>query len=123
MTFSDLTLLNPPYDPTEHRNTIYIGRKHKVRCNLCTEEKMFSRTNAHIYPHRVCHPDVDSPGQCERDQTDIARPELMQDDGAAAMPPPHDRSSSYSLSSVPACDTAVNYVRTHPTGFGHGPAG
>lgn len=60
------TVFSRPYDLTRHEDTIHNGRKQKVRCNLCTEEKTFSRADALTRHYRVCHPDVDLPGKRHR---------------------------------------------------------
>jgi hypothetical protein len=52
-----------PYDLTRHEDTIHNARKQKVRCELCTEEKTFSRADALARHFRVCHPEVDLPGK------------------------------------------------------------
>lgn len=54
------------YDLTRHEDTIHNGRKQKVRCHLCTEEKTFSRNDALTRHMRVVHPDVDFPGKSRR---------------------------------------------------------
>lgn len=55
-----------PYDLTRHEDTIHNGRKQKVRCHLCEEEKTFSRNDALTRHMRVVHPDVDFPGKHRR---------------------------------------------------------
>lgn len=55
-----------PYDLTRHEDTIHNARKQKVRCDLCTEEKLFSRADALTRHYRVCHPDVEPPGKHKR---------------------------------------------------------
>jgi len=55
-----------PYDLTRHEDTIHNARKQKVRCDLCTEEKLFSRADALTRHYRVCHPDVELPGKHRR---------------------------------------------------------
>jgi hypothetical protein len=55
-----------PYDLTRHEDTIHNARKQKVRCDLCTEEKLFSRADALTRHYRVCHPDVEVPGKHRR---------------------------------------------------------
>jgi hypothetical protein len=40
------TVFSRPYDLTRHEDTIHNGRKQKVRCALCVEEKTFSRNDA-----------------------------------------------------------------------------
>lgn len=52
-----------PYDLTRHEDTIHNARKQKVRCDLCTEEKTFSRADALTRHYRVCHPEVEVPGK------------------------------------------------------------
>ncbi|RDA89805.1 hypothetical protein CP533_4942 [Ophiocordyceps camponoti-saundersi (nom. inval.)] len=56
------TIFSRPYDLTRHEDTIHNARKQKVRCDLCTEEKTFSRADALTRHYRVCHPDIDLPG-------------------------------------------------------------
>jgi hypothetical protein len=60
------TVFSRPYDLTRHEDTIHNARKKKVHCNLCTEEKSFSRADALTRHYRVCHPDVDFPGKNRR---------------------------------------------------------
>lgn len=60
------TVFSRPYDLTRHEDTIHNARKQKVRCNLCTEEKTFSRADALTRHYRVCHPDVELPGKHRR---------------------------------------------------------
>ncbi|CAI0650361.1 unnamed protein product [Colletotrichum noveboracense] len=60
------TIFSRPYDLTRHEDTIHNARKQKVRCNLCTEEKSFSRADALTRHYRVCHPDVEFPGKHRR---------------------------------------------------------
>ena len=60
------SVFSRPYDLTRHEDTIHNGRKHKVRCHLCTEEKTFSRNDALTRHMRVVHPDVDWPGKQKR---------------------------------------------------------
>ncbi|TLD28931.1 hypothetical protein PspLS_03116 [Pyricularia sp. CBS 133598] len=60
------TIFSRPYDLTRHEDTIHNGRKQKVRCDLCTEEKTFSRADALTRHYRVCHPDVEFPGKHRR---------------------------------------------------------
>ncbi|KAL2256807.1 hypothetical protein VTK26DRAFT_1101 [Humicola hyalothermophila] len=55
-----------PYDLTRHEDTIHNAHKPKVRCDLCTEEKTFSRADALTRHYRVCHPDVEFPGKHRR---------------------------------------------------------
>ncbi|KAI0484021.1 hypothetical protein GGR56DRAFT_4784 [Xylariaceae sp. FL0804] len=57
------TVFSRPYDLTRHEDTIHNARKQKVRCDLCTEEKTFSRADALTRHYRVCHPDVEFPGK------------------------------------------------------------
>jgi hypothetical protein len=54
------------YDLTRHEDTIHNVWKQKVRCNMCIEEKTFSRADALTRHYRVCHPDVDFPGKHRR---------------------------------------------------------
>ncbi|OAQ71162.2 26S proteasome regulatory subunit-like protein [Pochonia chlamydosporia 170] len=60
------TVFSRPYDLTRHEDTIHNARKQKVRCNLCTEEKTFSRADALTRHYRVCHPDMELPGKGRR---------------------------------------------------------
>ncbi|OLN92165.1 Transcriptional regulator RPN4 [Colletotrichum chlorophyti] len=60
------TVFSRPYDLTRHEDTIHNARKQKVRCNLCTEEKTFSRADALTRHYRVCHPDVEFQGKHRR---------------------------------------------------------
>lgn len=60
------TIFSRPYDLTRHEDTIHNARKQKVRCELCTEEKTFSRADALTRHFRVCHPDVEFPGKHRR---------------------------------------------------------
>ncbi|KAL1881964.1 hypothetical protein VTK73DRAFT_3293 [Phialemonium thermophilum] len=60
------TVFSRPYDLTRHEDTIHNARKQKVRCNLCTDEKTFSRADALTRHYRVCHPDVEFPGKHRR---------------------------------------------------------
>ena len=46
------------YDLTRHEDSIHNRHKKKPRCNLCTEEKTFSRADALTRHYRVCHPDL-----------------------------------------------------------------
>ncbi|KJZ78888.1 hypothetical protein HIM_01661 [Hirsutella minnesotensis 3608] len=60
------TVFSRPYDLTRHEDTIHNARKQKVRCDLCTEEKTFSRADALTRHYRVCHPDMELPGKHRR---------------------------------------------------------
>ncbi|CAH0017534.1 unnamed protein product [Clonostachys rhizophaga] len=60
------TIFSRPYDLTRHEDTIHNARKQKVRCDVCTEEKTFSRADALTRHYRVCHPDMDLPGKHRR---------------------------------------------------------
>lgn len=60
------TVFSRSYDLTRHEDTIHNGRKQKVRCRLCTEEKTFSRNDALTRHMRVVHPEVDFPGKKAR---------------------------------------------------------
>lgn len=64
------TVFSRPYDLTRHEDTIHNARKQKVRCQLCTEEKTFSRNDALTRHMRVVHPDVDFPGKTRRGKHD-----------------------------------------------------
>ncbi|CAK7567969.1 MAG: hypothetical protein SEPTF4163_005947 [Sporothrix epigloea] len=57
------TVFSRPYDLTRHEDTIHNGRKQKVRCSLCSEEKTFSRADALTRHFRVCHPEVEFAGK------------------------------------------------------------
>jgi len=60
------TEFSRPYDLTRHEDTIHNARKQKVRCDLCTEDKSFSRADALSRHYRVCHPEVEFPGKQRR---------------------------------------------------------
>jgi len=60
------SIFSRPYDLTRHEDTIHNGRKIKVRCHLCSEEKTFSRNDALTRHMRVVHPDVDWVGKQKR---------------------------------------------------------
>lgn len=60
------TIFSRSYDLTRHEDTIHNNRKQKVRCQLCTEDKTFSRNDALTRHMRVVHPDVDFPGKTRR---------------------------------------------------------
>ena len=60
------SVFSRPYDLTRHEDTIHNARKQKVRCQLCTEEKTFSRNDALTRHMRVVHPEVDFPGKIKR---------------------------------------------------------
>lgn len=60
------TVFSRPYDLTRHEDTIHNARKQKVRCDLCTDEKTFSRADALTRHYRVCHPDVEFQGKHRR---------------------------------------------------------
>lgn len=60
------SIFSRPYDLTRHEDTIHNARKMKVRCDLCTEEKSFSRADALTRHYRVCHPEVELPGKQRR---------------------------------------------------------
>jgi len=60
------SIFSRPYDLTRHEDTIHNGRKQKVRCHLCTEEKTFSRNDALTRHMRVVHPDVNWVGKQKR---------------------------------------------------------
>jgi hypothetical protein len=59
-------IFSRPYDLTRHEDTIHNARKQKVRCDLCTDEKTFSRADALTRHYRVCHPDVEFHGKHRR---------------------------------------------------------
>ncbi|KAK0626121.1 hypothetical protein B0T14DRAFT_423421 [Immersiella caudata] len=60
------TIFSRPYDLTRHEDTIHNARKQKVRCDLCTDEKTFSRADALTRHYRVCHPDIEFHGKQRR---------------------------------------------------------
>lgn len=64
------TNFSRPYDLTRHEDTIHNNRKVKLRCALCTEEKLFSRNDALTRHMRVVHPEVDFPGKHRRRRHD-----------------------------------------------------
>lgn len=49
------TLFSRPYDLTRHEFSIHNSKKEKFRCNLCSEDKLFSRMDALTRHRRVCH--------------------------------------------------------------------
>jgi uncharacterized Zn-finger protein len=49
------TVFSRPYDLTRHEDTIHNVRKEKVRCEICTDEKTFSRPDALVRHRRVKH--------------------------------------------------------------------
>jgi hypothetical protein len=55
-----------PYDLTRHEGTIHNPHKQKVRCDLCTDDKTFSRADALTRHYKVCHPDMELPGKHRR---------------------------------------------------------
>ncbi|SMR41806.1 unnamed protein product [Zymoseptoria tritici ST99CH_3D1] len=57
------TIFSRPYDLTRHEDTIHNGRKQKVRCPMCREEKTFSRNDALTRHMRVVHPEVEEFGK------------------------------------------------------------
>ena len=60
------SVFSRPYDLTRHEDTIHNARKQKVRCQLCTEEKTFSRGDALTRHMRVVHPEVEWPTKQRR---------------------------------------------------------
>lgn len=60
------TVFSRPYDLTRHEDTIHNARKQKVRCDVCQEEKTFSRADALTRHYRVCHPELPLPGKHRR---------------------------------------------------------
>jgi hypothetical protein len=60
------TNFSRPYDLTRHEDTIHNIRKLKLKCALCTEEKLFSRNDALTRHLRVVHPEVEFPGKHRR---------------------------------------------------------
>jgi hypothetical protein len=59
-------IFSRPYDLTRHEDTIHNARKKKVRCEICTDEKTFSRADALTRHFRVCHPDIPFNGGKQR---------------------------------------------------------
>lgn len=49
------TVFSRPYDLTRHEDTIHNAQKQKVRCEICTDEKTFSRPDALVRHRRVKH--------------------------------------------------------------------
>jgi hypothetical protein len=49
------TVFSRPYDLTRHEDTIHNSQKEKVRCEICTDEKTFSRPDALVRHRRVKH--------------------------------------------------------------------
>ena len=60
------SVFSRPYDLTRHEDTIHNMKKQKVKCQLCTDEKTFSRSDALTRHMRVVHPEVDFPGKIKR---------------------------------------------------------
>lgn len=60
------TIFSRPYDLTRHEDIIHNGRKPMWRCNVCLEDKPFSRENALTRHFRVCHPDLPRPRRADR---------------------------------------------------------
>lgn len=60
------TVFSRAYDLTRHEDTIHNSRKQKVRCQICMEEKTFSRRDALTRHMRVVHPDIDFPTKRSR---------------------------------------------------------
>ncbi|KAL8805141.1 MAG: hypothetical protein Q9182_002123 [Xanthomendoza sp. 2 TL-2023] len=59
-----MAVFSRSYDLTRHEDTIHnSSKRRKVRCQLCTEEKTFSRNDALTRHMRVVHPDVYFPGK------------------------------------------------------------
>lgn len=52
-----------PYDLTRHESTVHDPNKQKVLCDLCVEEKSFSRGDALTRHYRVCHPEHEVPAK------------------------------------------------------------
>ncbi|KAK1832100.1 hypothetical protein QBC39DRAFT_330123 [Podospora conica] len=57
-----------PYDLTRHESTVHDPNKQKVLCDLCVEEKAFSRGDALTRHYRVCHPDHEVPAKYRKRQ-------------------------------------------------------
>ncbi|CAI6319690.1 unnamed protein product [Periconia digitata] len=55
------TIFSRPYDLTRHEDTIHNARRQKLRCDLCAEERIFSRRDALARHMRVVHPEASSP--------------------------------------------------------------
>jgi len=51
------SIFSRPYDLTRHEDTIHNSHKAKLRCQLCVEEKLFSRNDALTRHLRVVHPE------------------------------------------------------------------
>ena len=63
------SIFSRPYDLTRHEDTIHSARKHKARCDLCSEEKTFSRNDALTRHMRVVHPDVNWSGKVRKSKS------------------------------------------------------
>lgn len=57
------SIFSRPYDLTRHEDTIHDGKKQKVRCEYCYEERTFSRNDALTRHMRVVHPEIDFQGK------------------------------------------------------------
>lgn len=55
-------IFSRPCDLTRHEDVIHNGRKQKIGCDVCIEEKTFSRPDAIRRHYRVCHPGLEFPG-------------------------------------------------------------
>ncbi|KAI9672080.1 MAG: hypothetical protein M1831_001893 [Alyxoria varia] len=60
------TVFSRPYDLTRHEYSLHSAEKKKLRCQYCTEEKLFSRQDALTRHTRVCHQEVAVPGKARR---------------------------------------------------------
>jgi len=60
-------IFSRPYDLTRHEGTVHDPEKKKLLCEICIEEKSFSRADALVRHYRVCHPDHEIPAKyCKR---------------------------------------------------------
>ncbi|KAK4108471.1 hypothetical protein N656DRAFT_801849 [Canariomyces notabilis] len=50
-----------PLELTLHEHTFHNVLKKQVRCDLCADEKTFSRSDALARHYRVCHPEIERP--------------------------------------------------------------
>ncbi|KAK4031547.1 hypothetical protein C8A01DRAFT_21251 [Parachaetomium inaequale] len=51
------TVFSRPYDLTRHKDTIHNAGKQKIRCDLYTDEKSYSRADALSRHYRMSHPE------------------------------------------------------------------
>lgn len=55
-----------PYDLTRHEDTIHNPNKQNLRCNLCTNDKTYSKADGLTRHCKKCYPNVEFPGKRRR---------------------------------------------------------